>query len=144
MVENEVKFIIKEALKRQSPAVFVTDGIGNSHPAKFPCVDVALMDSKEDPSSDDETEREILTFDVNIYTNNKIGARKAATELYRLVNKALRAHNFRRIAAFPVPILSLTGNTGSASSRMVNIDYYRYMTRYTVVYDGVFFYRREN
>lgn len=142
MVENEVMAIIKNALEGQDPPVFVTDSVGSSTPPKFPCVDVALTDTREDPSSDMVTERDILTFDINIYANNKIGARKAVFKLYSIVNRALRSHNFRRIAAFPVPILSLTGNTGSATSRMVNIDYYRYITRYTVIYDGTHFYRR--
>lgn len=139
-VETEVLNIVKSAATSAIQGTFVTTNVG-SWPDKFPCVTVQLVNEAE-AEWGGAFGMEVLLFDINIYSNSATKKHSQINSIFRSLHNTLHDKNFRLVAKTTMPVIALTGNSGSAKSAGINKNIYRLVTRYEVAYDGTYFYRR--
>ena len=130
-IEPEVFTRLKTAIVAEYPAADV-QGVYVNAPSVFPHVSIEMQDSSdvsEHISQDPTDEHDLCLFDINIYSN-KEGTRKSECKaIAQIVDRVMKSMNFRRTAFTPVPNLN-------------DATIYRFVARYRVETDGIYFYRR--
>lgn len=131
-IENEIIDAVYKAVSQNHPGATVSSVYIKSVPS-FPHVHIYEMDNATEPATVDNSHAEnhaMLTYEVNVYSNLKSGAKAECRAIAATVDETLLALGFRRLS------LQLTPNLEDATiSRMTG--------RYSVVAgkDHILYYR---
>lgn len=118
-IEADVYDRVARAVLAEYPSAF-TSSTYVPAPSSFPAVSLAEISSVTNTSSLDSRGRELmsdLTFEVNVCTNLKVGAKEQARDIARIVDGVMLPMNMTRTYSSQV--------TNSADSSV-----YRHTTRY--------------
>lgn len=129
-IENEVFNMIAVELRNRYENIFVS-GDDTLIPSEFPCVYIVQRDNPLDMTSADSGSIErvaIPMFEVNVYSNLKVGRKAQAKEIMETVCDIMTNMDMERTYCQPTP----------------NIDtsIYRMVGRFTCKTDGKIIYRR--
>lgn len=106
--ENEIFTACYNALIAVFPDAFITGNYINQ-PARFPAVSIVCVDSATWRKTRDSSHGErhtTPTFEVNVYSNLKDGAKAQAQELLEVVDNLFTYWNFNRLMCSPIDNLS--------------------------------------
>lgn len=127
--ENEVYTLVKKAIIAEFPKADVSSVYAPTV-ATFPHISIVQTDSYENEEYRDSSNIEklvTLTYQIDIYSNDKSKAKTICKKILSIVDTALRKKNFRRTVLTPVP------NQNDASI-------YRLTAQYTVSATQEYFY----
>ena len=129
--ENEVYTHVREAVLAEFPTVAM-DSSYQPIPSGFPHVSLYQSDSFT-PTELQDTQLvpkyEVVTFEAQVYSNNKKNRKQECKAIMNAVCDALSLMNFRRLILTPVPNLN-------------DSSIYRLTARFEAVVDANGFYRR--
>ena len=103
-IENELFTIIADNLENKYQDIFVTSDIVNA-PEKFPTVSILETNNKTSENTVDSSKDEkysIVTYDINIYSNEK-NAKSKCREIADTIDEQLIGLGFTRIFLQPIP-----------------------------------------
>ena len=122
---------IFNALREEFDGIYVTGEYVDA-PPQFPAVSIIEADNYIDTdaisTSPDEV-YSIVMFEVEVYSNLKVGKKTQARKILSFIDAILYDLNFTRLSMTPVP-------------NMANTSIYRLTARYRAETDGTTFYRR--
>lgn len=128
--ENEIYTLIAERLRAEFPDIAIS-GDSDSVAPSFPFVSIEMSDNTTlfKVMDSGNYEVSIVYFDINIYSNLKIGRKTQARKIATVIDSILTPKNFRRMEMRPV-------------KNKDNPNIYRIFANYRVATDGKYFYRR--
>jgi hypothetical protein len=130
--ENEIFTACYNALHSLYPDAYITGNYINK-PASFPAVSIICVESVTWRKTRDTGHGErhtSPTYEVNVYSNLKDGAKEQAQELLEVIDRQFTDWNFNRLTC--TPIENLADNT-----------IFRYVARYRGILDEQgYIYRR--
>lgn len=127
-IEKEIFNEIFEALDDYNSNIDCSNDFVNE-PSTFPHVSVEEIDNVPYNIDNGDTERmALLTYEVNIYTNNSGKKKSTAKAIFDIVDAVMYKRNFTRMAMTPIP------NRDKPTI-------YRIVARYRAVSDGTNIYR---
>lgn len=106
--ESEIFTECTNALHNVFPDLYVT-GTYVNQVAKFPAVSIVQVDSATWRKTRDSSHGErhtTPTFEVNVYSNLKTGAKSQAKELLQIVDNLFTGWGFNRLMCSPIDNLS--------------------------------------
>lgn len=117
--ENEVYTLIKKAVIAEYSKAEVSS-VYTPTVATFPYVSIVQTDSYENEEYRDSSNTEklvTLTYQIDIYSNDKSKAKTICKKILTIVDDTLRRKNFRRTVLTPVP------NQNDASIYRLTVQY---------------------
>lgn len=128
--ENEIYTLIANRLRAEFPGISIS-GESDSVAPSFPFVSIEMSDNTTlfKVMDSGNYEVSIVYFDINIYSNKKIGRKTECRQIAAVIDSLLTPKNFRRMEMRPV-------------TNKDNPNIYRIFANYRVATDGNYFYRR--
>ena len=127
--ENEVYTRIARVLRDKFPGINITGEYVNA-PSSFPHVSITQSDnSVVSEQMTGSAEMAQVMFEINIYSNKADGRKTECKSIAKVIDDVMFKMNFKRMALTPIP-------------NMEDATIYRIVSRYRVMTDGKYFYRR--
>ena len=120
--ENEIFTESANAIREAFPNAYVT-GTYVNQPARFPAISIVQVDSATWRKTRDSSHGErhtTPTFEINVYSNLKTGAKSQAKAIINLIDELFTGWGFNRLTL--TPIENIADNT---------------ITRYVARYRGI-------
>lgn len=103
-IENEIFTKIATALREKYDGIFVTGEYVQS-PSSFPCVSIIESDNAVYRNGISSTETEnyaTLMYEVNIYSNKKVGKKSECKSIAKTLDTIMASLNFTRMLLNPI------------------------------------------
>ena len=104
-IEDEIFGEVYEKVSQKYPDLFMTGEYVQSPPS-FPCLSLVEIDNsvlRESQTSESRENHGAVTYELNVYSNKKVGKKAECKEIVAFVDEILASMNFTRTMLEPIP-----------------------------------------
>ena len=104
-IEDEIFGEVCEKVSQKYPDLFMTGEYVQSPPS-FPCLSLVEIDNsvlRESQTSESRENHGTVTYELNVYSNKKVGKKAECKAIVAFVDEILASMNFTRTMLEPIP-----------------------------------------